>query len=106
MCILQVSVNERPTNMSKRINIVLPDKTLAVLNRVTAKGTRSQSIDRAVRHLVATESKTNLRQLLKAEAIENADRDLALATEWFPLEEEAATVAELGRTPKPNRKRA
>jgi hypothetical protein len=40
---LQVSVNESPTNMSKRINIVLPDKTLAVLDRVTPKGTRSSS---------------------------------------------------------------
>jgi hypothetical protein len=38
---------------------------------------------------VAIESKTNLRERLKAEAIESADRDLALAAEWFPLEEEA-----------------
>ena len=92
--------------MSKRINIVLPDKTLAVLDRVTPKGTRSQFIDRAVRHFVASESKTNLRERLKAEAIENADRDLALATEWFPLEEEATKIAKSGRTHKPIRKRA
>jgi CopG family transcriptional regulator/antitoxin EndoAI len=91
--------------MSKRINIVLPDKTLAILDRVTPKGTRSRFIDRAVRHLVETESKTNLRERLKAEAIENADRDLALATEWFPLEEQAATFAEPGRARKSIRKR-
>jgi metal-responsive CopG/Arc/MetJ family transcriptional regulator len=93
--------------MSKRINIVLSDKTVAVLDRVTAKGTRSQFIDRAVRHLVETESKANLRERLKAEAIENAERDLALATEWFLLEEEATTrLAERGSTRKPARKRA
>jgi CopG family transcriptional regulator/antitoxin EndoAI len=92
--------------MGKRINIVLPDKTLAVLDRVTLKGTRSQFIDSAVRHLVATESQANLRERLKAEAIENADRDLALASEWFPLEEEAIAHAEIGRKRKQTRKRA
>jgi metal-responsive CopG/Arc/MetJ family transcriptional regulator len=75
--------------MSKRINIILPDTTVAVLNRVTTKGNRSRFIDRAVRRLVATEGGANLRARLKAEAIENATRDLEIATEWFPLEQEA-----------------
>ena len=75
--------------MSKRINIILPDKTVAVLDRVTTKGSRSRFIDRAVRQLVAVEGKANLRSRLKDEAIANADRDLAMAAEWFPLEEEA-----------------
>lgn len=79
--------------MSKRINVILPDRTVAVLNRVTTRGNRSRFIDRAVRHLVATEGKTNLRARLKEEAIANAERDLAMATEWFPLEEEAAQPA-------------
>ncbi len=35
-------VNQRPfTVMSKRIDIVLPDATLSVLDRVTTKGSRS-----------------------------------------------------------------
>ena len=34
-------------------------------------------------------STANLRSRLKEEAIANADRDLAMAAEWFPLEEEA-----------------
>lgn len=51
--------------MAKRINIILPDKGVAVLNRA------------------------NLRARLKAEAIENADRDLRIAADWFPLEAEA-----------------
>jgi len=76
--------------MSKRINIVLPDKTMAMLDRVAAKGARSRFISRAVLHLIETEGKANLRERLKAEALANAGRDLAIAAEWFPLEEEAA----------------
>ena len=75
--------------MSKRINIVLPDKTVAVLDRVTSKGSRSRFIDRAVRRLIEVEGKANLRQQLKEEAIANAGRDLEFAAEWFPLDEEA-----------------
>jgi CopG family transcriptional regulator/antitoxin EndoAI len=89
--------------MSKRINIILPDKTMAVLDRVTTN--RSRFIDRAVRQLIETESKANLRTLLKREAIDNAARDLAISAEWFPLEEEAAQLTETGRSRKPTRKR-
>ena len=91
--------------MSRRINIILPDKTVAVLDRVTTKGNRSRFIDRAVRRLVETEGKANLRARLKEEAIENAERDLAISAEWFPLEEEAAQLAETSRSRKPTRKR-
>lgn len=94
------------TPMSKRLNITLPDKTIAVLDRVTTKGGRSRFIDRAVRQLVETESKANLRARLKEEAIANAERDLAMAAEWFPLEEEAERLAESGPSGKPARKRA
>ena len=45
--------------MSKRINIVLPDTTIAVLDRVAAKGARSRFIVRAVLRLVETEGKQN-----------------------------------------------
>jgi CopG family transcriptional regulator/antitoxin EndoAI len=93
--------------MSKRINIVLPDETVAVLDRVTAKGARSRFISRAVMHLVETEGRANLRERLKAEALSNAERDLAIAAEWFPLEEEAArmleTSAKSRRIAKPKR---
>jgi CopG family transcriptional regulator/antitoxin EndoAI len=93
--------------MSKRINIVLPDETVAVLDRVAAKGSRSRFISRAVMHLIETEGRANLRERLKAESLANAERDLAIAAEWFPLEEEAArmleTSAKPGRTAKPKR---
>jgi CopG family transcriptional regulator/antitoxin EndoAI len=83
--------------MSKRINIVLPDKTLAVLDHVAAKGNRSQFISLAVLHFIESQGKEMLRERLKREAIANAQRDIEMAAEWFPLEEEAAAIA--ARTP-------
>jgi len=75
--------------MNTRINVILPASTVAVLDKVAAKGARSALIDRAIRHYVATQSRENLRERLKQEALANAERDLQLAAEWFPLEEEA-----------------
>jgi CopG family transcriptional regulator/antitoxin EndoAI len=75
--------------MNKRINVILPEATLAVLDRVAPKGNRSAVIDRAVQHYIKSHSKRNLRELLKQEAQVNAQRDLEMAAEWFPLEEEA-----------------
>jgi len=43
--------------MAKRINTILPDKTVSVLDRVTTKGNRSRFIDRAVLHYVETGGK-------------------------------------------------
>jgi CopG family transcriptional regulator / antitoxin EndoAI len=80
--------------MNRRINIVLSERTLAVLDRVTTRGSRSRFIDRAVIHLVEAEGKQSLRARLKAEALANAERDLAIAAEWFPLEEEALRQSE------------
>lgn len=75
--------------MNKRINILLPEETIAVLDRVAKPGNRSRFIDRAVRRLVETEGKTSLREQLKAGYRANAERDRQMAAEWFPLEEEA-----------------
>src|ERR1017187_5065511 len=75
--------------MNKRINVILPTTTVSVLDRVAAKGNRSALIDRAIRHYVETQGRQNLRQRLKQEALANAERDLQMAAEWFPLEEEA-----------------
>ena len=92
--------------MSKRINVILPDTTVAVLDRVTTRGNRSRFIDRAVRQLVESEGKANLRARLKEEALENAARDLAISAEWFPLEEQATKLAETSRSRKVPRGRA
>ena len=92
--------------MSKRINIILPDETAAVLDRVAAKGGRSRLIDRAVRHYVETRGRQSLREQLKAGYRANAERDLAIAAEWFPLEEEAQRSAEASRPRNKKTKRA
>ena len=86
--------------MNKRINVILPDTTIAVLDRVAAKGTRSALIDRAIRHYVKTQSQLSLRERLKQEALANVERDLQMAVEWFPSEEEAWEAAQK----KPKRK--
>ena len=75
--------------MSKRINIMLPESTLAVLDRVAPKVNRSRFISKAVLHYVRSCTGRNLRELLKQEALANAQRDLAIAQEWFALEQEA-----------------
>jgi hypothetical protein len=71
-------------SMNKRINI--PD-------RVVSKGARSR----------LTEWEANLRARLKEEALTNAERDLEIAAEWFPLEEGARRAFEASR--KQNRHR-
>jgi len=91
--------------MNKRINIILPDTTVSALDRIATRGNRSKFIDRAVRYLVETEGRANLRARLKEEALAGAERDLAIAAEWFPLEEKAAQLAEGGRSRKSTRKR-
>lgn len=75
--------------MSKRINVMLPDETLAVLDRVTHRGGRSGFISRAVIHYVQSHGKQNLRERLKAGYQAHAQENLKMALEWFPLEEEA-----------------
>jgi CopG family transcriptional regulator/antitoxin EndoAI len=83
--------------MSKRINIMLPEKTLAVLDRVAPKGNRSQFVSRAVLHYVETRGAQNLREQLKAGYLANADENLRIAAEWFPLEEQAWQKSQPGR---------
>src|SRR5258708_7635409 len=75
--------------MNKRINVILPAATVTVLDKVAAKGNRSALIDRAIRYYIRTRSQQNLHERLKQEALANANRDLEMAAEWFPLEEEA-----------------
>ena len=75
--------------MRKRINITLPEETVALIDRVTEKGDRSGLIDNAVRHYIETVGKKNLRRRLKEGAMRRAERDLSLAEEWFASDEEA-----------------
>jgi metal-responsive CopG/Arc/MetJ family transcriptional regulator len=75
--------------MSKRINIMLPETTVAVLDRAAGKGRRSQFISRAVLHYVESQGRQNLKERLKAGYLANTNESLRIAAEWFPLEEEA-----------------
>jgi len=75
--------------MSKRVNIVLPDETLRVLDRVAGKGDRSRFISEAVLHYVRSRGAANLRERLKHGALANAKLNLEIAEEWFPVEQEA-----------------
>jgi CopG family transcriptional regulator/antitoxin EndoAI len=81
--------------MNKRINIVLPETTVAVLDRLAPKGKRSRFINQAVMRLVKVEGTANLREQLKAGAMANAKLNLELAEEWFPVEQEAWQRLEL-----------
>jgi CopG family transcriptional regulator/antitoxin EndoAI len=74
--------------VSKRLNIMLPDSTVRVLDRVAPKGDRSRFISQAVLHYVQTQSAANLKERLKQGALANAKLDLEIAEEWFPVEQE------------------
>jgi CopG family transcriptional regulator/antitoxin EndoAI len=91
--------------MSKRLNIILPETTAAALDHVTTPGNRSKFIDKAVRHFIATKAKASLRERLKQEALANAERDLAMAAEWFPLEDEASEITQISRGRRPRKHR-
>jgi CopG family transcriptional regulator/antitoxin EndoAI len=74
--------------MRRRINITLPEETLDLIDRVAKPGDRSNLIDLAVRHYVDSVGQARLRRRLKEGAQRRAERDLALASDWFSLEEE------------------
>jgi CopG family transcriptional regulator / antitoxin EndoAI len=78
--------------MNKRLNITLPEQTVRLMDRVAGKGQRSSLIDRAVRRYVKEETRANLRKQLAASYKTNADADLQLAEDWFPLEEQARNL--------------
>lgn len=82
-------MNENLTTKTyKRVNVILPQKTLRLLNRLIEKGGRSRFIDEAVRFYIEEVGRTNLKKQLRKGAIERAERDLCLSEEWFVLENE------------------
>lgn len=73
----------------KRINVILPEDTIRLLDRVADKGERSYVIDQAVHFYVETAGKQNLREQLREGAIRRSDRDREIAEQWFDVEEGA-----------------
>lgn len=82
--------------MSKRINIILPERTLAVLDRLAPRGSRSRFVSQAILHYVQSQGKQSLREQLRAGYQANSEESLKIALEWFPLEEEAWKKSQTG----------
>lgn len=74
--------------MHRRLNITLPEDTIRLIDTVSQKGDRSRFINEAVQYYIKQKALNNLREQLKEGAIQNAERDLKLAEEWYDLEEE------------------
>ena len=75
--------------MHKRINVTLPEETVRLIDGLVAQGGRSGLIDQAIKHYVDAIGRANLRRHLKEGAQRRSERDLALAQEWFAVDEEA-----------------
>lgn len=75
--------------MNKRINVILPDETLRLVDRIAGKGSRSRLIDLAVCQYLEHKNRQNLRMLLEQGAKNRAARDLELAQDWFAIDEQA-----------------
>lgn len=74
--------------MNVRLNVVLPEQTVRLIDRSVPKGQRSRLIDLAVRSYVEEKGRARLRKLLQEGAEARGERDLALADEWFALDAE------------------
>jgi hypothetical protein len=74
--------------MARRINILLPEATLNVIDRMARPGQRSRFIERAVRHYVATASPEALEERIKQAAIRDRDLDLGIADDWLAVDQE------------------
>ena len=75
--------------MHRRINITLPEETMRLIDRVAPKGDRSRLINEAVKRYVRQVGRAEIRKRLKEGAIREAELDLKLAAEWFPVDDEA-----------------
>ena len=74
--------------MNVRLNVVLPEQTVRLIDRAVPKGQRSRFIDLAVRSYVEEKSRARLRKLVQEGAQVRSERDLAMADEWFALDAE------------------
>jgi CopG family transcriptional regulator/antitoxin EndoAI len=75
--------------MQKRLNVTLPEETIALLDQVAGKKGRSTVVDVAIKVYAQQVRQKTLREKLKEGAIARSQRDLKLAEEWFDLDDEA-----------------
>ena len=85
VCIIPVEQD----SMVRRLNIVLPEEVLRALDRMAPKGQRSRLISEAVIQYVTSKARRSLAERVKQGALDGARRDLEIAQEWFPLDEES-----------------
>lgn len=76
------------SNTHKRLNITLPESTVALLETIADKSARSTFIDVAIKSYIKQIKQKNLREGLKAGAIARSQRDLSVSEEWLDIEEE------------------
>jgi len=88
MCIVGVYNDCMKKAAHKRINITLPESTIVMLEKVAGKGSRSTFINDAIQKHIVETRKLSLRERVKEGAIANAERDLAIAREWFDIDDE------------------
>jgi CopG family transcriptional regulator / antitoxin EndoAI len=74
--------------MLQSVNIQLSDEIFYLLDELSPLGDRSSVVTAAIQHYVQFLQKENLREQVKAGAIERSDRDRQLTEDWFTLEEE------------------
>lgn len=89
--------------MAKRINVILPERTLETIDRLVKPGQRSHLIDKAVQHYVATRSPEGLREQLKVSTIRDRDLDREVMTDWAAVENESWQHLEEEAKRKPGR---
>lgn len=73
--------------VQQRVNIILPQETLDILDAVSKKGERSRFIDIAVRDFVGRRGKEQVRKLLAEGALARNTRDLDIARAWGKLKD-------------------
>ena len=78
-------------SMHKRLNITLPENTVALIDEIAPKGDRSSFIDIAIRAYIKQNRQESLRDKIKKGAIARSERDLQLSSDWFDVEEELWT---------------
>lgn len=74
---------EKDVFVNKRLNITLPETTIALMDQLAPKGARSQLIDEAVNFYVKQKGKKTLQERLATGAKARSQRDQGLAAEWF-----------------------
>lgn len=75
------------TATHERINISLPKSTIKMVDKLAQKGGRSKFINAAIRHIISKKGSSNIRDLLQEQGMARHQRDLAIAEEWFALDD-------------------